>query len=252
VVLDGAVAARAVVGADGANGVVRRALGLPAQPARALAVAIRAYAPVPTALADGQVIVMDAARWPAYAWSFPIGDGRANVGYGAVLRRGPLTRRELLDGLARLLPDVHALTHVRAHHLPLSTARPRQPDGRVVLAGDAASLVNPFTGEGIFYAVASGAAAGRAALLGSGAGRAHRAALQHRLGRHLRHTSTLALAGGSTVAVDAVVRAGRDPATFARLVELGMADGLVSAGLVLAAARQLPAAARVGRRVNGG
>ena len=36
--------------------------------------------------------------------------------------------------------------------------------GRVLLAGDAASLINPLTGEGIYYAVLSGALAGGAAL----------------------------------------------------------------------------------------
>ena len=45
-----------------------------------------------------------APRWPAYAWSFPIGDGTANVGYGEVLRGAPLSRAYLLDRLAALLP----------------------------------------------------------------------------------------------------------------------------------------------------
>ena len=51
----------------------------------------------------------------------------------------------------------------KAHHLPLSTWRWDQPDGPVLLAGDAAGLINPMTGEGIYYAVATGIAAGRAA-----------------------------------------------------------------------------------------
>src|SRR5205823_1088681 len=112
---------------------------------------------------DGvQVIATTPQRWPAYAWSFPLGDGRANVGYGELVSAGT-TRQGLVEGLHRLLPGVAPLA-LRAHRLPLSTERPRQPDGRVLLAGDAASLINPLTGEGIFYAVLSGALAGRAAL----------------------------------------------------------------------------------------
>jgi flavin-dependent dehydrogenase len=49
VLLDGELAARVVVGADGANGVVRRQLGLGRQPARATAVAVRGYADAPPA-----------------------------------------------------------------------------------------------------------------------------------------------------------------------------------------------------------
>src|SRR5699024_2967244 len=46
VVVDGEIAARAVVGADGVNGVIRRSLGLQPNPPRAMAVAIRAYAAI--------------------------------------------------------------------------------------------------------------------------------------------------------------------------------------------------------------
>jgi flavin-dependent dehydrogenase len=49
VVLDGEVHARVVVGADGANGVVRRQVGAPKQPDAAMAVAVRGYAARPPA-----------------------------------------------------------------------------------------------------------------------------------------------------------------------------------------------------------
>ena len=118
----------------------------------------------PSAPPDVQVIATTEQRWPAYAWSFPLGDGRANVGYGELVSGGA-TRGGLLAGLDALLPGVEP-TGLRAHRLPLSTGRPRLPDGRVLLAGDAASLINPLTGEGIFYAVLSGALAGAAAAHG--------------------------------------------------------------------------------------
>ncbi|MFJ6195188.1 geranylgeranyl reductase family protein [Micromonospora sp. NPDC092111] len=232
VVLDGELSARAVVGADGAGSVVRRLLGHPPNPDRHLALAIRGYAPARPGPPE-QLIVTSAARWPAYAWSFPIGDGRANVGYGEVLRGEPLTRVHLLDRLAALLPgtDPAAVTGLRAHHLPLSTRRPAPGRGRTVLAGDALSLINPFTGEGIFYALLSGALAGTAAATTPDRAAArYAAALRHRLGTHLRHSSTAAWLGRYRRMVDAVVRvAGRDDRVYRTVVELGLGDGRLDA-----------------------
>ena len=92
--------------ADGAESVVRRALGHPAEPAAAsTAIAIRGYAPDPVGAPDVQVIATTEQRWPAYAWSFPLGDGRANVGYGELVSSG-VTRGGLLAGLDALLPGV--------------------------------------------------------------------------------------------------------------------------------------------------
>ncbi|MEV4757642.1 geranylgeranyl reductase family protein [Micromonospora sp. NPDC049559] len=232
VVLDGVLAARAVVGADGAGSVVRRALGHPVNPDRHLALAIRGYTPAaPTGGPLEQRIVTSGARWPAYAWSFPIGDGRANVGYGEVLRGQPLTRQGLLDGLSRLLPDLDpaALTGVRAHHLPLSTHRPPVGRGRIVLAGDALSLVNPFTGEGIFYAVLSGSIAGRvAARAPRTAADGYARALRRRLGTHLRHSSAAAWLARRRSVVEAAVRAAdADRHVFDTVVELGLGEGLL-------------------------
>ena len=187
VVLDGSIAARVVVGADGANSTVRRVLGVPPAPPTATAVAIRGYAPT-TLDPDALVIEFARRRYPAYAWSFPLAGGGANVGYGVFDRRGSGSRAELLTALRELLPGQEPdPASIRAHHLPLSTAPRHHPDGRVLLAGDAASLVNPLTGEGIFDAVASGVLAGRAALLGSAAGAAHRSAMRRTFERHHAH-----------------------------------------------------------------
>ncbi|MET7965179.1 geranylgeranyl reductase family protein [Micromonospora sp. NPDC005305] len=232
VVLDGELAARAVVGADGAGSVLRRTLGHPVNPDRHLALAIRGYAPARPGPPE-QLIVTSSARWPAYAWSFPIGDGRANVGYGEVLRGEPLTRAHLLDRLAALLPgtDPAQVTDLRAHHLPLSTHRPAPGRGRVVLAGDALSLINPFTGEGIFYALRSGALAGAAAAAAPGAAaRRYADALRRRLGTHLRHSSVAAWLARRRWVVDAAVRAARrDERVYRTVVELGLGDGRLDA-----------------------
>ncbi len=235
VVLDGVVAARTVIGADGANSVVRRLLGAPATPPRGTAVAIRGYAP--TAL-DPDALTIEFARggrYPAYAWSFPLPGGGSNVGYGVFDRRGGGSRRELLDTLDTLIPGhVPDPASVRGHHLPLSTAPRHHPDGRVLLAGDAASMVNPLTGEGIFDAVASGVLAGRAALLGAGAGAAHRAAMRRTFGRHQGHLGVLArLVPHSRFLDAAVAAASRDQAVFDAAVDLGLGRGTAPRRAVL-------------------
>jgi geranylgeranyl reductase family protein len=230
VVLDGSVAARVVIGADGANSTVRRLLGAPRPPARTTAVAIRGYAPAALD-PDALVIEFARARRSAYAWSFPLSGGGANVGYGVFDRHGTGTRREMLDALGALLPGQEpAPETVRGHHLPLSTAPRHHPDGRVLLAGDAAAMINPLTGEGIYDAVASGALAGRAALLGGAAGAAHRAAMRRAFGRHHRHGAALARLMPHTRFLDAAVTtAARHGAVFDAAVDLGLGRGTAPA-----------------------
>jgi menaquinone-9 beta-reductase len=242
VVLDGQFAARTLIGADGAYSLVRRKLGQPANPDGHLAIAIRGYAPAAGPV-EQHIVTSSTAQWPAYAWSFPIGDGRANIGYGEVLRGRPVSRAHLLDRLATLLPtvDTRDAASLRAHHLPLSTHRPIPGRGRVLLAGDALSLINPFTGEGIFYALLSGALAGTAAArAGRGAARMYAEALRRRLGRHLRHSRVAARLGEKTWVVDAAVRAAEaDQRVFDAIMEVGLGDGLLDGRTIAAIARNI-------------
>jgi geranylgeranyl reductase family protein len=247
--VDGRFSAAVLVGADGAESVVRRALGVaPNRPDR-LAVAIRGYAPVPAGAEGVQVVTTTEQRWPAYAWSFPLGDGRANVGYGELVSGG-VSRAELVAGLHRLLPGV-APVGLRAHRLPLSTGRPRVPGGRVLLAGDARSLINPLTGEGIFYAVLSGALAGTAATSGASAGQVHRRLLHRRLGAHLRSSSVASQLSRWPLLMDAAVRAAtEDQRVFDDVVALGLGDGRLTARTLAATAGHLPWPGRGGDQVT--
>ncbi|MGW4410772.1 NAD(P)/FAD-dependent oxidoreductase [Nonomuraea sp. NPDC004702] len=261
VVLDGRLRARAVVAADGAYSAVRRLIGLPAAGERHTALAVRGYADVPEA-DDVQLIAMQRAGWPAYAWSFPIGDGTANVGFGMLLPRlraaGAPGRQVLHGRLAELLPDRPA-RDLRAHHLPLSTGRPAPGAGRVLLAGDAAGLINPLTGEGIYYALLSGRLAAEAVVeaVGEAAGAAagdplarYRAKLRGALGRHLRTTDVLARLAQSPGFIDAAIAtAARRKEVFDLLVEVGLGAGTVPAPLALAVGlRWLRGAARLHHR----
>jgi geranylgeranyl reductase family protein len=241
IVLDGRFRAPVVVGADGAHSVLRGHLGLP-DGRRALA--IRGYAPTPPERCGTQVIRYGDRRQPSYAWAFDRGDGLSNVGYGELLPGGRAddkpSRTLLLDQLDRLLPgSVESGERWKAHHLPLSGWTWEQPDGPVLLTGDAAGLINPMTGEGIYYAVATGITAGRAtaqafrASAPANAGMLHRRAVRALLGRHLKHTWTAARLSESATVVEGGIRAAqRDGRVFDELVELGLGDGRISRHLV--------------------
>jgi menaquinone-9 beta-reductase len=227
------------------------------------AFALRGYAPTPASRTGEQVIVFGDTRQPSYAWSFDRGDGWANVGYGELLHseRTPPTRRLLLDQLDRLLPGATDGGGAwRGHHLPLTSWRFRPPPGRVLLVGDAAGLVNPLTGEGIYYAVLTGLLAGSAAATAvadsrSGdAGRRYAAAVAPHLRSHLLSTGLAARLTTADPVLDAGLRASAaDQGVFDDLVELGLASGRLTprlvAGLVRAAAGRtrdrLPPGARI-------
>ncbi|GAA0390090.1 geranylgeranyl reductase family protein [Microbispora corallina] len=242
VVVDGTAAGRTVVAADGANSTVRRLIGVPASPAAHTAIAVRGYADVP-ADDDVQLIAMQRDGWPAYAWSFPVGDGTANVGFGMLLpqlRATGLPGRAVLHGrLERLLPHLTA-RDLRAHHLPLSTARPGPGRGRVLLAGDAGNFINPLTGEGIYYALLTGRLAAEAALLSAADPvPAYRRSLRRALGRHLITTDVLARASRSPGFIDAAIAtAARRGDVFDLLVDVGLGAGTVPLPLAAAVVRR--------------
>ena len=177
--------ANTVIGADGANGMVAHACGLRRE--RSLAIAIEAE--VPHRWGEGHAdlrpdvchLEYGAVR-NGYAWVFPKAD-HLNVGAG-VFRprreggRGDTNvraelRAAILDYLAMLgVPKSEQELTFYAHPLPLwnglDTLQTR--DSRVLLAGDAAGLINPIFGDGILHALKSGQIAARCILDGKQAG----------------------------------------------------------------------------------
>lgn len=99
---------------------------------------------------------------PGYGWIFPAGAGLANVGIGLYRRR---SGERLADTLAHYLAQGGAREHLRgaracgpAVSFPLRCDFLEAPLSapRLLIAGEAAGLVNPLTGEGIDYALESG------------------------------------------------------------------------------------------------
>lgn len=151
---------RALVAADGANGPTARLAGL--SPDRRMGIAFEGNVTDDRAAAEWQsTIGLDLASTPGgYGWLFPRA-GHVNVGVGGWLREAPGLRARLLR-LARFYGlDPDGLWNLRGHHLPVR--RPGSPlaSDNVLLAGDAAGLLDPLTGEGIHAAIWSGRAAAR-------------------------------------------------------------------------------------------
>lgn len=153
-----------IVASDGANGVVRRALGLPRLRG---AVALEGNASrldQPAGERWSDAVGLELGSMPGgYGWVFPK-DDHCNVGLGGFPAAAPGLRNELSQYADCESFDADTLTELRGHHLPL-----RDPDsalvaGRVAFVGDAAGLVDPLSGEGIGNAIRSGQLAAEAAL----------------------------------------------------------------------------------------
>lgn len=159
--LDGGPCLRGAVliGADGVHSMVARALLGPAAPLQRLGFALEAEVDGP----PGAVMELDLTAVPyGYGWDFPKAHGRT-LGLGGVQAlSGDMLGRFRAWLVARGVdPD---RVRIKGHHLPFGQMRTRIGAGRVVLAGDAAGLVDPVTGEGIAWAVRSGQRAAEAAL----------------------------------------------------------------------------------------
>ncbi|MDP9180127.1 MAG: geranylgeranyl reductase family protein [Chloroflexota bacterium] len=156
--------ARVLIGADGANGVTGRSLGL--RPAFEEAVALEGN----VRFADGvpeewrDVVALDLGGLAGgYGWVFPKLD-HLNVGVGAWKYAGFTLRSKLAQLAGRYGFEASTLENLRGHHLPVRVPGTPLARGPVALAGDAAGLVDPLSGEGIHMAFASGKLAAEQAL----------------------------------------------------------------------------------------
>jgi menaquinone-9 beta-reductase len=171
----GDLRAAVVVGADGATSRVAAAAGLVDTDRALWGFALRAYLNAPVDLPH--ILLWEPERWrlfPGYGWIFPTADGRANVGLG--LGVGPhrsLARQagERFDAFCAhlrregLLPATTSSDAERlGGWLKMGVIGTVPARGTVLLAGDAAGLINPLQGEGIAQSMASGRAAATAIL----------------------------------------------------------------------------------------
>jgi geranylgeranyl reductase family protein len=215
--------ARYVVAADGMYSAVRK---------------LSTHEPEPTYLGEWHAFrqyfsgVTDRRLWvvfeedllPGYAWVFPVGADRANVGFGIPRRPGVSVRsmaavwRDLLrrPALRAVLGPAQPESPHRAWPIPAGLGRGPLTRGRILFAGDAAAATDPMTGEGIGQALTTGILAAEAVAVDLaadaagdpiGTGRRYTAAVDHHLGRDLRFAGLLGRVLASPAGARGAVRA---------------------------------------------
>jgi len=161
----GPVRAPYAVGADGMWSPLRKALGADEAGYLGEWHAFRQYFSGVGPKAADLWVWFDADVLPGYAWSFPLPDGRANVGFGIQRSSGiPVRRMKELwpEVLGRphvrevLGPDAVAEAPHRAWPIPARIDKARLHAGRALFVGDAAAATDPMTGEGIAQALITG------------------------------------------------------------------------------------------------
>jgi geranylgeranyl reductase family protein len=155
---DGEVHGSIVIGADGSAGVTGRFVGV--RIARAdLGLELEIASDDPTW--DSRVH-LDWGRTPgSYGWVFPK-DGRLSVGVVQRKGDGPATRA-YLDAFVAAMGTTGPVERSSGHLIQWRAPGSPLRRGRVLVAGDAAGLVEPWTREGISFALRSGRLAGQAA-----------------------------------------------------------------------------------------
>jgi geranylgeranyl reductase family protein len=161
--------ARVVVAADGNSSRLSVSMGLRKRDDRPLGVAVRTYYTSPRHDDDyleSWLDLWDGDRLlPGYGWIFGMGDGTSNVGLGLLNTStafGNTDYRALLKRWLRSMPEEWGYVEenrtepVRGAALPMGFNRTPHYYRGLLLAGDAAGMVNPFNGEGIAYAMESG------------------------------------------------------------------------------------------------
>ncbi|HEY3239134.1 MAG TPA: geranylgeranyl reductase family protein, partial [Acidimicrobiia bacterium] len=163
-------------------------------------------------------VVFERDLLPGYAWVFPLGNGRANVGFGVPRRPGVSVRpmaavwRDLphRPALRAVLGDAEAEGTHRAWPIPANLARAPLSAGRVLFTGDAAGATDPMTGEGIAQALVTGALAAEAVAAGgdpAAVGQRYAATVERHLGPDLRFAARLGQILRSPLGARVAVRA---------------------------------------------
>ncbi|CAM2983094.1 geranylgeranyl reductase family protein [Streptomyces albus] len=165
-----------VVAADGNSTRLSLKMGLHRREDRPMGVAVRTYFTSPRH--DDDYLESWLELWdrrgpqdrllPGYGWIFGMGDGTSNVGLGVLNTSASfkdLDWREVLKAWCASMPadwgyvPENMTGPIRGAALPMAFNRQPHYTRGLLLVGDAGGLVNPFNGEGIAYAMESGAVA---------------------------------------------------------------------------------------------
>lgn len=158
--------AKVLVGADGAGGITARKVGAYNDDENHQCAAIRCYYDNVDGMIDQIELHFIDGVLPGYFWIFPLPNKRANVGIGMLvkdMKKKKVNLSKLMFEAIEKHPafkgrfkDAKRSSDVKSWMLPLASKRMKIYGNGYVLVGDAASLIDPFSGEGIGNALTSG------------------------------------------------------------------------------------------------
>ena len=160
--------AKLIIGADGANSIVKRKLSNNKIDKKHHSAGLRQYYKNVEGMNPNGFIELHFYKeiLPGYFWIFPLPGNQANVGLGMLsseISNQSINLKEKFTELIENHPNLKdrfkntkPLESVKGFGLPLGSKKKQLSGDRFLLLGDAANLIDPFTGEGIGNAIRSG------------------------------------------------------------------------------------------------
>lgn len=159
--------AKMVVGAEGIRSLVAKKFAHHKGDSKHYCSAVRAYYENVTGMHAQNFIELYFLKdiLPGYLWVFPLPNNQANVGLGMLSANMKKKKMNLKDALTHVIEtepllkdrfkDAKRIGEISGWGLPLGSKKRRLSGERFLLTGDAASLIDPFSGEGIGNALVS-------------------------------------------------------------------------------------------------
>lgn len=157
-----------IIGADGAHSAVSKNIGEIKVDKKHYSAGLRVYYEGVASFHKENFIELHFFKdiLPGYLWIFPMADNKANVGIGmlsSVVSKNKVNLKEVLQKLITTQPhlkerfeNAKPLETIKGYGLPLGSKKRNISGERYLLTGDAAALIDPFSGEGIANAIRSG------------------------------------------------------------------------------------------------
>lgn len=162
------ITAPIIVGADGTHSIVKRSFDKNKPDKDHYCAGLRVYYEGVTGFSNDNAVELHFYKelLPGYFWIFPLPEGKANVGIGMLstfIQSKKINLKASLEEIISSHPNVahrfqnaKPLESVKGFPLPLGSKKRNISGDHYLLLGDAASLINPLSGEGIANAIRSG------------------------------------------------------------------------------------------------